>query len=365
MEKVFSVNNLDLIRLFAALQVAFFHAMGALYPEGNHGLGIQILRLFPGVPLFFFISGYLVSHSYERSGSLRRYAINKAVRIFPPLHAGVLFNLILIWSTGYFAIVHAELADILLLYAAKTSFLQFYNPDFMRSFGDGVLNGSLWTITVLLQFYIITPALYWLCVNEKMPRRTDLTLLAVAAVSLATNRLLLDHFHAEYSDTVIWKLIRVSFVPWLYMYIAGILAKRHWRCLAQFSRPRTALLALVSYMVYAYIITQVLHQPSGNFAGPLLFVPLALTIIIVAYTYPALAGRLLKRHDVSYGMYIYHMPVVNQLLHLGYIGPISVLFAMAASVSMATVSWLTIERMAIRLKSKASPSASPSLGSPL
>ena len=39
---------------------------------------------------------------------------------------------------------------------------QFYGPDFMRSFGSGVLNGSLWTVTVELQFYILVPVIYWI-----------------------------------------------------------------------------------------------------------------------------------------------------------------------------------------------------------
>lgn len=46
------------------------------------------------------------------------------------------------------------------------SFVQFYNPDWLRGFGTGVLNGSLWSIPVELQYYVLLPFLigsteYW------------------------------------------------------------------------------------------------------------------------------------------------------------------------------------------------------------
>lgn len=35
---------------------------------------------------------------------------------------------------------------------------QFWTPDFLRGYGCGTPNGSLWTICVLVQFYIVA---YW------------------------------------------------------------------------------------------------------------------------------------------------------------------------------------------------------------
>jgi peptidoglycan/LPS O-acetylase OafA/YrhL len=43
--------------------------------------------------------------------------------------------------------------------AAQLTIGQFYNPAFLRGFGVGVLNGSLWTIPVELQFYLLLPLL--------------------------------------------------------------------------------------------------------------------------------------------------------------------------------------------------------------
>ena len=52
-----TTNNFDLIRLFAASQVAITHASEHL--GFNHPI-IDAIAFLPGVPIFFFISGFLI-----------------------------------------------------------------------------------------------------------------------------------------------------------------------------------------------------------------------------------------------------------------------------------------------------------------
>ena len=56
-------NNFDLIELFAAFQVLLTHS--AKYFKVDNYL-IDFLSVFPGVPIFFFVSGYLIFSSYQR-----------------------------------------------------------------------------------------------------------------------------------------------------------------------------------------------------------------------------------------------------------------------------------------------------------
>ncbi len=72
-------NNFDFIRLLAAMQVAVSHANGHLESE----LSIPLLSYFPGVPIFFLVSGFLISLSYERSGSISVYALNRVLTCTP------------------------------------------------------------------------------------------------------------------------------------------------------------------------------------------------------------------------------------------------------------------------------------------
>jgi len=74
-------NNFDLIRLLAAAQVAVVHAgehLGALPPKV-----IMWLGLFRGVPIFFFVSGFLISQAVDRTTDYKQYAKNRILRVFP------------------------------------------------------------------------------------------------------------------------------------------------------------------------------------------------------------------------------------------------------------------------------------------
>ena len=64
----FRVNNFDLLRIIAASQVVLGHTVGHL--DIDHPWGWSLVEAFPGVPIFFGVSGFLISASYERSSSL-------------------------------------------------------------------------------------------------------------------------------------------------------------------------------------------------------------------------------------------------------------------------------------------------------
>ena len=79
-------NNFDLLRLFAAFQVAFSHSSVHL----EHSVPFfWFLSLFPGVPIFFFLSGFLIYGSYQSSSNSRNQTLNfyskRFLRLFPGL----------------------------------------------------------------------------------------------------------------------------------------------------------------------------------------------------------------------------------------------------------------------------------------
>src|SRR5260221_14600010 len=60
------VNNFDLLRLLAALQVAVVHSIGFLKPTGYFARLLEAgLARFPRVPLFFGMRGGFTSKAFE------------------------------------------------------------------------------------------------------------------------------------------------------------------------------------------------------------------------------------------------------------------------------------------------------------
>jgi peptidoglycan/LPS O-acetylase OafA/YrhL len=79
---------------------------------------------------------------------------------------------------------------------------------------------------------------------------------------------------------------------------------------------------------------------------------LSILTISLAYTLPHL-GKVLKGNDISYGMYIYHMLVINTLVSLGYIEETKYLFlAIGLTTALSLISWLFVEKKALALKTR-------------
>ena len=158
----FRTNNFDLIRLFAALEVAVHHTLHH-FKLTDHWLYHSTSWL-PGVPIFFFVSGFLISKSYENNSRIVEYGRNRALRIYPALVLCTILAVASAFMTGYLATQSWGIPEFLAWIASQVTIVQFFSPEFMRGFGSGVLNGSLWTVTVELQFYVLIPCIYWAAV---------------------------------------------------------------------------------------------------------------------------------------------------------------------------------------------------------
>ena len=121
------VNNFDLLRLLAALQVAVVHGIGTVKPAGYVARLLAAgLDRFPGVPIFFVISGILISKSYERSDSLRDYLRNRCLRIFPGLWVCLVVSVAVILALGVGSLGRITTLDWLLWWAGQMSIFQSF-----------------------------------------------------------------------------------------------------------------------------------------------------------------------------------------------------------------------------------------------
>jgi peptidoglycan/LPS O-acetylase OafA/YrhL len=350
------VNNFDLIRLLAAAQVAVVHTMSAFKMYGIHATAFNLgVRMFPGVPIFFVISGFLISKSYERSTSLRDYYRNRCLRIFPALWVCLVASLGVILIAGVSVLGPVSSRAWLGWWAAQMSLYQQFGPDFLKPVGLGSLNGSLWTIPVEIEFYLLLPLIY--AVFQLRKRRGDVALLALLAGSIA--------LHWYYCRPSLYPdppsvlpgppdhtFLVETVVPYLWMFLVGVLMQRHWTVLRGFLAGR-AHWWLLGYLLIC-VATKRLHMYVGSAdISPLFLLPLAGLVLSCAVTRPTLSDRLLRDNDISYGTYIYHVLVLNALLVLGVEGRfLSALAALGISFGLGAASWWCVERPFLRHKRK-------------
>jgi peptidoglycan/LPS O-acetylase OafA/YrhL len=337
-----SQNNFDLIRLFAASQVAVSHT------AGYFGLGspiLSILSLFPGVPIFFFVSGYLIYGSYEQSSKNSNTNLNffhkRFLRLYPALWLCFVISLISIWYSGYLSGVELSMLDFIAWTIAQNTIFQFYNPDFMRGYGVGVINGSLWTISVEIQFYLLTPFIFYLLKKFKF-----VSVLLVILILVFANVL-----NPSWNENlnIYQKFFGVSFVPWLYMFILGSLAYKYSSFLKILRG--THFLSILGLFIISYFLTKDIGW--SNNINPISYLLMAATIMKIAYTKPHLSDTILKKNDISYGIYIFHMPIANYFLYQETVGIVGFIITAILTVIVAILSWFFYEKKFLLLKKSA------------
>lgn len=358
------LNNFDLIRLLAAVQVVVTHAIGhtplvmQLSPWGRQLF--EALMLLPGVPVFFVISGFLIAKSFERNpADVAGYFWRRGLRIFPALWVCLLVTLAVLGGFGFLQGEFLFSKTFAAWLAGQVSFLQFYNPEHFRGFGIGVANGALWTITVELQFYVFIPILHYLTTARPLVRKWLVA--ALFFISFASY-CVMDHQvngPAGFSGAPIaYKLLHVTLIPHLWMFLLGILI--HWN----FDRLRPWLEGkflpyLLGYAAFMALLVTLIDHRSLPFY--LAYLPsrilLALATIAAAYSARPLSQKLLGGTDISYGIYIYHSIVINVMVQLGWMGSFGAVPAVfVASVGLALLSWHLVEKPALACKA-ASPRA--------
>jgi peptidoglycan/LPS O-acetylase OafA/YrhL len=339
MDKEFKINNFDLLRIFAASQVMVCHAVLHLNISVPPWL-MKLIHAFPGVPIFFVISGFLISASYERSSSLKSYCRNRVLRIFPGLWCCIVLT-VLVASLFGFSFVNAQALVWMIGQFAGA----IYTPGFLKDFGVGSYNGSLWTIPVELQFYIVLPAVYWLSRKRTKDQAKYfwLTWFAFVAVACAAS-FALPPLNGPESEPTLQKLIRYSFFPHFYLFMTGVVLQRLKAHASEWIAGK-GLYWLAAYLAFYYAV------PTAAVTYVPMTLLLAVAAVSMAYTGPRTAQKLLRGNDISYGVYIYHGLLVNFFVEMGLAGNTEFLMLlMGCTYLVGYVSWIAIERPFLRRK---------------
>jgi len=341
----FKTNNFDLLRLFAAIEVLLLHSyVHLLIPLPA---AFKVMNFFPGVPMFFTMSGFLISASLERNHNLKIYFKNRALRIFPALWMCVILSVIVISIVGKISFV--TWPAIPWFFSQLIGFV--YTPTFLKGYGFGSYNGSLWTIPLELQFYICLPIAYYITSKlAKKESKKTLVILGIFIIFFA----LTYYFKAVYGEGEVTtgsepfklKVLRYTFIPNIYPFILGVLLQRFKVYQSAWCYGK-GLFWIAGYLAVCYFL------PQTNTLNMFRFLVLSVTTISIAYTAPGFANKLLRGNDISYGIYIYHGLILGVIVQLKLLGNSNyIILILVLAVILAVLSWQFVEKPFIKKKKK-------------
>jgi peptidoglycan/LPS O-acetylase OafA/YrhL len=322
-------NNFDLLRLLAALSVIFSHAFLLAENSQDHdplmiATGGQTILGLVGVFVFFTISGYLITQSFETTASPLVFLAKRALRIFPGLIACLLVCVFAIGPevtslplSEYFARPETYLFLVHNAVLHVDEYNRLPGVVFWNGNIGGIVDGPLWSLPSEALLYVMLCGL-GLCRALTLP--VALVLVAIGVVCLwfdtsgalvGNTGWLLGFFAAGIS------CYRLRGTRW----IGGV-----WAVLAI-----AGLLLSVKLRVFV---------PAFPIFGSSLVIWVALNRRLP----PIPAARF---GDLSYGLYIYGWPIEQCVIHASGGGaPWWVVFAIgvAAAVPTAFLSWHLVEK---------------------
>lgn len=341
-------NNFDLVRLFAALQVVFFHIQNRLEVYIPN---VKWFSHLPGVPIFFTVSGFLITASFLRSKSLKSYFINRYLRIYPALYVIIILTTFSCLAFGCFDGCDLFSKQYVKWLIKWCTYDQNYTPPIMYSFGIGTPNGSLWTIPVELSFYIILPLLFF------SKKRIWLNTIAIAlcVVSLVTNYLFFSwdwFFQGGWQHT-----FSMSLIPHLFWFLFGALMYINWDKVKPFVENKffiyfSLLISLTLLDAAVPVVRTSVQMQVKTGIGLMMNILLSVTTISAAFSFTR-AARVLKGYDISYGVYLYHGLLINVWIEMSdirsyWVYPLIYMITIIAG----WLSWIIVEKPCLALKNR-------------
>lgn len=315
-------NCLNTIRLLAAIRILYRHSTHYLC-YGLYPFEIYLTDIFDGVPIFLTLSGYLIWTSIGRSQSFNTYLKKRFWRIFPELWCAVLFEIfcIIIFYTG-----HINWLELGLFTITQGTIFQFWEPTFLYGYGSGTPNGALWTISVLIQFYIIAYFIYKILHNKRI-YAWALFIASTLLLGYCTPKII-THIPYPFNR---WYM--QSIFPYLWLFLISSFVAEKKEIILPITKKYWLILIIWSTVFYSFELD--LYAQYNIIQSITLF----LGLLGIAYSYP---GFNIKT-DISYGIYIYHMSIVNVFIFiLGEGNRWHVLLSILITIFIAIISTKTI-----------------------
>ena len=304
------LKSLEGIRAYAFLMVFAVHFSGFKWSlvgrsPASYPWLIFLQLSFVAVPIFFALSGYLITgilfDTQNRRGYFRVFYCRRAIRVFPLYYAFlVLATLLALANGGRFRAAH-------LLYFV---YLNNWNPDESFIIWSKYVHVShLWSMAVEEQFYLLWPVIIWM-----LRKRRHILLFCYSAIALAfALRLMTPLLHLTPFEAYQSTFLRADT---LMLGSALALHERgSMRSLVRFTKPSLIALVTASTVLTARALSVGQALPSDRFGvaivTPLLSV-MGASMVVLAIQPGNLVSYLCERQwavlvgKMSYSLYLLH-----------------------------------------------------------
>lgn len=339
-------NSLWTMRLSLATIVAVVHASEIGW-SWQPSLGNTLVGDL-AVDGFFVISGYLVTRSALRLGSLRRFAWHRGLRIMPGFWiclmatAFIAAPLVAVQRSGSAASVFsgAESAQSFVVNNAALLIRQWQIAG-LPDEGAQAMNGSLWTLFYEAVCYLGVGVLLILGVIGQ-PTAPGSATARVRRHALAAITLSAWAFLAAQVLGLLGGLF--DYLPrFSLLFLLGAMGHVYGH------RVRFSPVLVASAVVLLAVALTAFEEYRLSGAVPFAYLVLWLMVALPVRREPSV--------DLSYGMYVYHWPLALVLAGTGLVGDIGrapfVLACLTATTAVALASWYLVEGPSLRHKGAA------------
>lgn len=326
-------NNFDLLRFLLAATVIFAHII-----DLTHNTTIEYLRPYfdshIAVTGFFLISGFLITRSFTNTKTTKAYFIKRANRLLPGYILIITISAIFLSAVSTLGLKpYFTSPDLFKYLLCNYSFLNFLHPCLPGVFQSNIncaVNGALWTLKVEVGFYIIIPFIIPLIQRSA---RKGIYLIAIYIAALLFRLTMMRYY--QFTGNRLFDILGHQLPAFMDYFACGIAMHYYLDKFLQYKHILLAIALPLFIFEYHYDLE--------------LLRPITQTILIFYFAYSFKVFNNFGKHgDFSYGIYIYHFPLIQLCITLGffqYYNPYLVGAGIVLTVFiLAVISWNLLEK---------------------
>ncbi len=297
------------LRFWAAYAVAFHHCCMIIIENAAPAIAEHvpvISKLYLGVDFFFILSGFVLTHVYLqklRNGklSIRNFYVRRIARIYPAYLLAFTIALTQLYGFHFAGLTPAPEPPL----SAQSLFLYLFCFHAWWDFGMISINGPSWSISAEWFAYLLFPVLLWTMSRLSLTVNAAIALLAIAACWAVAAFVLGKPLTRLDFDFGILRIVP-EFMGGIWLYLLGMKYELRAYGRKAFFTVSALLLVLLASL------------------APDLWIVLTFGAVILLgaeqarqnYDWPLSSAKAAYLGEISYSVYLLHIPLLEITLSL-------------------------------------------------